>query len=203
MNETSKKRGRPREFDPTVALASAGETFLRHGYAGTSVEALASAMNLSKPSLYAAFGDKHALYMSVLKERYRMVSERYLAAFERGSTLEGSLRALFEEAVEVSLGEGGSPGCPIAAATMTEGLVDEEVGEFTRQFRAQTDRGLARWIGSRLPREGGTSAEGIARLTNSVLHDIALRARVGEPRAKLRELAREASRVLARAAGER
>lgn len=201
MTAPPKKRGRPREFDPKVALASAGKTFLRHGYAGTSLETLASAMKLNKPSVYAAFGDKHALYMSVLKERYRMVAERYQAAFEAGRTLEDSLRNVFEAAVDVSLGEaGGPPGCPIIAAVTTESLVDQEIGEFTRQFRVQTDKGLARWIQSRLPREGEASADGVARLTNGILHDLALRARVGESRAKLREIARDAARVLARAA---
>ena len=200
MTKTTKKRGRPREFDPAVALASAGKTFLRQGYAGTSLEALATAMKLNKPSLYAAFGDKHALYMSVLKERFRMVGERYHAAFEKGRTLEESLRNVFEEAVEVSLGEGGPPGCPIAAATMAESFVDDEIGEFVKQFRVQTDKGLTRWIRSKRAGEGETSSEGLARLTNSVLHDIALRARVGESRAKLREIARDAARVLAQTA---
>jgi AcrR family transcriptional regulator len=200
MPEAIKKRGRPREFDPAIAFANAGKTFLRHGYSGTSVETLSSAMKLNKPSLYAAFGDKHTLYMSVLKERHRMVAERYQAAFDEGRTLEESLRNVFDEAVEVSLGEGGPPGCPIAAAATTECLVDEEIGEFTRQFRIQTDKGMARWIRSRLLRDAETSSEGLARLTNGILHDIALRARVGEPRAKLREIARDAARVLARAA---
>lgn len=201
MTETTRKRGRPREFDPAVALASAGKTFLRQGYTGTSLDALASAMKVNKPSLYAAFGDKHALFMSVLKERYRMVVERYQAAFERGCTLEESLRNVFEESVEVCLGEGGPPGCPIVAATMSESLVDEEIGEFAKQFRAQTDKGLARWIRSKRGCEGAMSSDGLARLANGMLHDIALRARVGESRAKLREISRDAARVLALAAG--
>jgi AcrR family transcriptional regulator len=201
MAETTRKRGRPREFDPAVALASAGQTFLRQGYTGTSLDALASAMKVNKPSLYAAFGDKHALFMSVLKERYRMVVERYQAAFEEGRTLEESLRNVFEASVEVCLGEGGPPGCPIVAATMSESLVDEEIGEFTKTFRVQTDKGLARWIHRKREGEGGMSSDGLARLANGILHDIALRARVGESRAKLREIARDAARVLALAAG--
>ena len=202
MNEIPKKRGRPREFDPSVALVSAGQTFLRHGYAGTSLETLASEMHLNKPSLYAVFGDKHALYMRVLQTRAQMVSERYQQAFERGQTLDESLRHLFEEAVEVSLGEGGPPGCPIAAATMTEGLVDPEVGEFTKQFRARTDKGLARFIRSRRPSNGKTSTEALGRLTNGLLHDLAMRARVGESRAKLREVARDSANLIAYAAAE-
>jgi TetR/AcrR family transcriptional regulator, copper-responsive repressor len=201
MTEPPPKRGRPREFDPAIALARAGKTFLREGYAATSLDTLARAMDLNKPSLYAAFGDKHALFMRVLEARYRMVATRYEAAFSKGKTLEDSLRKMLEEAVEVCLGEGGPPGCPIIAAVSDASLVDEEIGAFTRQFRAQTDKGLAKWIRSRLARERGTSADVLARLTNAVLHDIALRARIGEPRAQLREIAKDSAKVLARAAG--
>lgn len=203
MSEGRKRRGRPRQFDPAVALADAGSAFLRHGYAGTSLETLTAEMRLNKPSLYAAFGDKHALYLRVLDARYRMVAKRYEAAFERGRTLEESLRNVLEDAVEVSLGEGGPPGCPIAAAETTESLTDEDVREFTRRFRAQTDKGLGRWIARRLSADAPISSETLARLMNCVLHDLALRARVGESRGKLREIARDAARVFAMAAGER
>lgn len=202
MNEAKRKRGRPREFDPAEALASASEAFLRYGYAGTSLDTLSKAMNLNKPSLYAAFGDKHALYMSVLEARYRMVVARARTAFERGHTLEESLRNVFENAVEICLGEGGSPGCPIAAAATTESLVDDDVGEFTKRFRRQTDRGLANWISRKRSRENENSSETLGRMTNCILNDIAVRARLGESRAELFELARDSARVIARAAGD-
>lgn len=200
MPGSTRKRGRPREFDPAVALRKAEEAFLRDGYAGTSLDALADAMDVNKPSLYAAFGDKRALYMAVLRERYRRVGARYATAFARGGTLEEALRYFFEEAVNVTLGEGGPPGCPIASAAATESLVDEEVGEFARQFRAQTDKAVARWIREKLGSDGEVSADGIARLANGIVHDIALRARVGEPRGKLRDIARDAAKALVRAA---
>jgi AcrR family transcriptional regulator len=203
MPEPTKKRGRPREFDPGIALTSAARTFLRHGYSGTSLETLTTDMKLNKPSFYAAFGDKKALFMTVLKARYLQVATRYQVAFDQGRTLEESLRNVFEDAVELCLGEGGPPGCPIASASATEALVDPEIGEFAREFRAMTDKGLTRWIRTRLERDGDISAEGIGRLSSSVLHDIALRARIGESRAKLREIARDAAKMLARAAGEK
>jgi AcrR family transcriptional regulator len=203
MTEPTKKRGRPREFDPTVALVGAARTFLRHGYSGTSLETLVRAMNLNKPSLYAAFGDKKSLYLTVLKQRFRQVGTRYQLAFDKGRTLEESLRNVFEDAVELCLGEGGPPGCPIASASATEALTDQEIGDFAREFRALTDKGMARWVRTRRKGEGDVSADGIGRLASSVLHDIALRARIGESRAKLRELAGDAAKALARAAGEK
>lgn len=197
MVDSPRKRGRPREFDPVTALAAASQTFIRYGYAAASLDLLARAMNLNKPSLYAAFGDKRALYLLVLQERFRRVGVRYRAQFDKGPTLEDALRNVFEDAVEVCLGEGGPPGCPIASAAATDALEDPQIGEATRQFRVMTDQGIAHWVRSKIEPERAALADGIARLANGVLYDIALRARGGESRAKLRELAKDAATILA------
>jgi len=60
------ERGRPRQFDVDDALDRALELFWRGGYSGASVNEIAAAMGVSKPSLYAAFGDKEALYLRAL-----------------------------------------------------------------------------------------------------------------------------------------
>ncbi|MBU5948189.1 TetR/AcrR family transcriptional regulator [Streptomyces sp. PAM3C] len=66
---TTTKRGRPRGFDRDTALAQATSLFWRHGFEGTSIADLTSAMGISPPSLYAAFGDKRTLFHEVV-ERY-------------------------------------------------------------------------------------------------------------------------------------
>jgi TetR/AcrR family transcriptional regulator, copper-responsive repressor len=197
-----KKRGRPRKFDPQVAIARATETFMQLGYSGASVEQLARSMQLNKPSLYAAFGDKRGLYLSVLRARIRALSQRYLAVVRRGSTLEQALRALFDEAVKVSLGDNLPPGCLIVSPSTTEALNDEVIRDFAREFFAVSDKTVASWLRPKC-RAGALSADAVARLANSVIHDLALRARVGEPAAKLREIARDAATALANAGDPR
>lgn len=59
-------RGRPRHFDPAQVLQAATRVFWARGYEGTSVNDLVAATGLNKPSLYAAFGDKEALYLAVV-----------------------------------------------------------------------------------------------------------------------------------------
>jgi AcrR family transcriptional regulator len=54
--------GRPRSFDRDTALAAAVEQFWRTGYEQTSIAMLTKAMDVTPPSLYAAFGDKHSLF---------------------------------------------------------------------------------------------------------------------------------------------
>ncbi len=65
MSDT-KTLGRPREFDEDVALAAILDVFWTKGFAGTSMSDLVAATDLRKGSLYAAFGDKHAIYLQAL-----------------------------------------------------------------------------------------------------------------------------------------
>jgi AcrR family transcriptional regulator len=61
--------GRPRAFDPDVALDRAMYVFWAKGYEGASLSSLTRAMRINRPSLYAAFGNKEQLFRKVL-DRY-------------------------------------------------------------------------------------------------------------------------------------
>jgi AcrR family transcriptional regulator len=68
----SKTRGRPRAFDADAALDRAMRLFWARGYEGTSLSDLTEALGINRPSLYAAFGNKEALF--------RKACARYLEA---------------------------------------------------------------------------------------------------------------------------
>ncbi len=59
-------KGRPREFCMDEALAAALRVFWRHGYEGASMTELTEAMGITRPSLYAAFGNKESLFHKAL-----------------------------------------------------------------------------------------------------------------------------------------
>ena len=67
--ELSRSTGRPLSFDPDKSLDRALDVFWRKGYEGASLADLTKAMDINKPSLYAAFGDKEKLFRKVL-DRY-------------------------------------------------------------------------------------------------------------------------------------
>src|ERR1700759_3985290 len=65
-----KRRGRPRAFQPEIALGKALELFRKDGFAATSLDDLSAATGMNRPSLYGAFGDKRDLYVKSY-QRYR------------------------------------------------------------------------------------------------------------------------------------
>ena len=60
------RRGRPRKTDPDKALEASMRVFWEKGFEGTSMSDLVAATGMAKPGLYAAFGDKEALYTKAL-----------------------------------------------------------------------------------------------------------------------------------------
>jgi len=65
-----KRRGRPRAYQPEIALGKALDLFRRGGFAATSLDDLSAATGMNRPSLYGAFGDKRELYIKSYR-RYR------------------------------------------------------------------------------------------------------------------------------------
>lgn len=57
-----RRPGRPRGFDRTTALEAAMLVFWKYGFDGTSYPDLTAATGMSKPTLYATFGDKVNLF---------------------------------------------------------------------------------------------------------------------------------------------
>src|ERR1700742_264564 len=67
FQNATKPRGRPRSFDESDALKKATQVFWSKGYDGVTIDDLVAGMGVGRPSLYAVFGDKRAIFLRVLK----------------------------------------------------------------------------------------------------------------------------------------
>jgi AcrR family transcriptional regulator len=113
------RSGRPREFDLTDALETAIMIFWRDGYGGASLNQIAAATGVGKPSLYAAFGDKEHLYLHALAHYGARLQEHYAQVLEAEPDARRAIEALLLSAIE-SAGHGAGPGgCMVVAGAAT------------------------------------------------------------------------------------
>lgn len=97
--DTNIMRGRPREFCVDDALAKALRIFWTKGYEGTSLNDLTEAMGITRPSLYAAFGNKEALFRKAL-DLYEREKLEYIGRALEEPTARRVAEALLRGAVE-------------------------------------------------------------------------------------------------------
>lgn len=90
------RTGRPRAFDTEQALARARDLFWSRGYAATSVQDLVDELGVQRGSLYAAFGDKHDLYLKSVALYDRENREHLEAILRDGPVLPALRRMLLE-----------------------------------------------------------------------------------------------------------
>lgn len=205
MNEASRKRGRPRAYDPDAALARARDVFWQGGFTGSSLDALSAATAMNRPSLYGAFGDKEALYLRTL-ERYRDEGVTAMRqALDPDRSLREGLGIVYATALSIYLDESaGARGCLLIGTAAVEAVLHPAVRavlhgsltafeqELEERFRLARDRGEIC---------AAADATALARLASAVLHSLAVRARAGESRAVLEAIADSGVAMICAAAG--
>ncbi len=111
IQKSAKPRGRPRSFDEVGALEKATQVFWSKGYDGVTIDDLVAGMGVGRPSLYAVFGDKRAIFLRVLRayaERKGALAAKALLAPQR---LRSSIAAFLRYNVESATEKGSARGC--------------------------------------------------------------------------------------------
>lgn len=104
------RAGRPREFDMETALNRAMVVFWRKGYEGASLPDLTRAMRISRPSLYAAFGNKESLFRKAL-DRYSAGPTAYVPEALEAPTARAVVERLLYGAVDLLTNPRHPRGC--------------------------------------------------------------------------------------------
>ncbi len=189
MNKPEKlsPRGRPREFCTDMALTEALRVFWSKGYEGASLNDLTEAMGITRPSLYAAFGNKESLFRKAL-ELYERDKLAYVGKSLEKPTARGVVESMLRGAVANMTGQGEPHGCLGVITSMACGseaeCIREEVLErgkiakeaIVERMRRAADEGD-------LP--GGADPVALTNYVYAVLQGLSVQAGAGATRDEL------------------
>lgn len=126
---------RPVEFDTEKALDKALLLFWRKGYQATSLSDLLEAMDISRSSFYAAYGDKRSLFLLCL-DRFLNRTERFLQKARQKMAPLDALQFFFEDHLERPARGKTNLGCMMVNTVLEMSNVDQDLSD-------RASRGLA------------------------------------------------------------
>jgi len=184
---TSAPRGRPREFCVDAALAAALPVFWRKGFEGASLSDLTEAMGITRPSLYAAFGNKEALFRKAL-DLYEREKLAYVSAALEAPTARGVAERLLRGALDMQTSSCDPHGCMGVISTVACTEQSETIKAEVLARRASSDAALLRRF-ERAEAEGelpeGLNAAGLARYLITIMQGMAVQGGSGASREEL------------------
>jgi len=194
------RRGRPRAYQPEVALGKALDLFRKGGFAATSLDDLSAATGMNRPSLYGAFGDKRELYIKSYQRYCDDARAATVEIFREDMPIRKRLMRIYSVALDIYLsGEAGPRGCFTVMTAASEAVGDPEIRAMVLDGFTELDKAFARCF--RLAREKGelpasTDPAVLARVASATMHSMAIRARARVPREELEAMAKGAIDVM-------
>jgi TetR/AcrR family transcriptional regulator, copper-responsive repressor len=196
-----KRRGRPRAYQPEIALGKALDLFRKDGFAATSLDDLSAATGMNRPSLYGAFGDKRELYIKSY-QRYRADARAgMIDIFREQLPIRKRLERIYAAALDIYLsGEAGPRGCFTVMTAASEAVADPDIRKLVLEGFSELDKAFAACF--RLAKENGelslsADPQVLALLASATIHTIAIRARAQVPRKELEAIVKGAIEVMA------
>lgn len=182
---------RPRGFEREAALKQAMRLFWARGYAAVSIQDVVEATGINRASLYAAFGDKRALFREAIEHYLANVSAARLNRLEQPGSAKAAIHGYFEELVAFTLGEGRRLGCLLTNTAVELAPHDEAMGGRLRASFAKVEDAFARAI-RRGQAEGDIPAQkdprALARFLLNAVQGLRVTGRVAPRRAALHDI---------------
>ena len=196
---TPKRRGRPRAYQPDVALGKALDLFRKDGFAATSLDDLSAATGMNRPSLYGAFGDKRELYIKSY-QRYRDDARAAMInVFRDEMPARKRLERIYAVALDIYLSGERPRGCFTVMTAASEAVFDPEIRSMVLDGFVELDKAFASCFRAakakgELPQRADPIA--LSQLASATIHTIAIRARAGVPRRELEAIVKGAIDVM-------
>ena len=182
-----RRSGRPLSFDREAALHQAMLLFWRHGFEATSLSELTTAMGVTAPSIYTAFGDKKGLFREAVR-RYLSGPPPPEQSIAQAPTAREAAVGLLNAAVLGDTGADTPPGCLLASATISCSPAAADVQAELAALRRGIEAALKARILQDVAAGGmapGTDADALAGHVMAVVQGMSTLARDGAPRDKL------------------
>ena len=179
--------GRPRAFDPDTALEAALRVFWMKGYEGTALSDLTAAMGINRPSIYATFGNKEALFRKAL-DRYSERMTNYTAEALQEPTARAVAERLLVGTADLLSFPGNPKGCLIVQGALACGEEADPIRKELISRRATGEAALyERFERAKLAGDlpAGVDAGDLARYVMAVMHGMSVQAAGGANRAAL------------------
>lgn len=194
MKTGNGKTGRPISFDKDAALEAAMLLFWERGFEGTSMADLTQAMGLNPSSIYAAFGDKHALFQLAVK-RYMEKRAQYAGEALEEPTLERVVRALFASTVAFLTAPGHPPTCMTLSGAVGCSVDATPARDIMTEIRKQNEAAMReRFIKARrsgeLPKD--VNVDDYTRYLSAIIAGLSIQAANGATKAELKRTAQMA-----------
>ena len=190
--------GRPKEFDPDTALCAALQVFWKRGYDGASLTDLTEAMGITRPSLYATYGNKEQLFRKVL-DRYEESHLCFVDEALADPSVGGAIGKLLDGYAQVLTDPMHPPGCLGVNSAVCGGGESEAIRKELIARRSLSEDTIRERF-ERAAREGelppGEDPADWARYVMSVGLGMAVRATSGSCRAELEKGGQLALRAL-------
>ena len=189
--------GRPRSFDVEKALDRALKVFWRKGYEGASLPELTKAMSINRPSLYAAFGNKEALFRKAL-DRYAEGPAAYMGEAMAEPTGRAVVEKLLRGAVDLLSDPRNPRGCLAVQGALACGEAADSIRKELASRRLAREAALCKRL-KQAKSDGDLSADAnpadLARYIATVMQGMAVQAAGGATRRELTKVAETAMRA--------
>jgi AcrR family transcriptional regulator len=198
MKTAKGKTGRPIGFDKEAALEAAMLLFWERGFEGTSMTDLTQAMGLNPSSIYAAFGDKQALFQLAVK-RYLDSRAQYAVKALEEPTLARVIRALFDNTVAFLTTPGHPPTCMTLAGAMGCSVDAAPARDLMTEIRKQNEVAIKeRLLAARKSGElsKDINVDDYTRYLSLMLAGLSIQSANGSTKAELKRTAQMALRHL-------